>query len=105
MSFVGLIVALILFARVWQRVAAGRVKLGERAGMCADRADTCARPAGAASWHEEWHRQWADKFRRQAEKRMRHVGREVRRHRKNLQRLLRQAEKLGVSVQVDPTMA
>src|SRR5262245_12629815 len=102
MSFVGLIVALILFARVWQRVAAGRVKLGERAGMCADHADTCARPAGAASWHEEWHRQWADKFRRQAEKRMRHVGREVLKHQRNLQRLLRHAERLGVSIKIGP---
>ncbi len=98
MILIGLVVAVALFVHLWRRLMSGRLRIGQRAAACADA--TCARPAGARSWHEEWHRQWADKFRRQAEGRMRDVGREVRRHRRNFERLLRQAERLGVSVNV-----
>jgi signal transduction histidine kinase len=101
MTLLGFIVAAVLFARVWRLLMSGRLKLGARAG--AD--TTCARPAGAASWHDEWHRQWADKFRAQADKRTRHVGREVRRHRRNLQRLRRRAERLGVSLDLGTAVA
>ena len=96
MSLFGFIVAAVLFARLWRRLLRGELKLGRRK-LCAEDA-SCARSAGAASWHEQWHRQWADKFRRQAEDRLQHVGREVKRHRRNIQRLVRQAERLGVKV-------
>ena len=51
--------------------------------------------SGAASWHEEWHRHWAEKFRCQAERRARHVEKEAQRH---LRRLDEYARRYGFNV-------
>ncbi len=50
---------------------------------------------GATSWHDEWHRHWAEKFREQAERRRCHMERQVQRR---LRRLDRRARRFGFAI-------
>ncbi len=85
MIFLGLLIAVILFFHFKRRLKDSRC---QKPGV-EDAA--CFSPAGAVSWHEEWHRQWADKFQRQAERRRRHFERQLR-------YLERRARRFGFSV-------
>ncbi|MBM4244028.1 MAG: hypothetical protein FJ148_09455 [Deltaproteobacteria bacterium] len=87
MAIVGFIVAVVLFSHFGRRLKESRA-LGRRG----------EEPAGmlrGASWHEEWERHWAQKFRRQAEWRQscveEHSRRESRRHRRRRERAERAA--------------
>jgi signal transduction histidine kinase len=71
MPLLGLLIAVILFFHFKRRMRYSR-----RQHQLED--DVQFSPTGAVSWHEQWHRQWADKFQRQAERRRRHFGRNVR---------------------------
>jgi len=85
MAIVGFIVAVVLFSHFGRRLKESRA-LGRRG----------EEPAGmlrGASWHEEWERHWAQKFRRQAEWRQscveehsRHDSRRRRRRRERAER-------------------
>jgi len=90
MILLGLLIAVILFFHFKRRL---------RDSRCQPRLDEpeCFSPAGAVSWHEEWHRQWADKFHRQAERRRRHFERHVR-------YLERKARRFGFSLERAPAI-
>jgi signal transduction histidine kinase len=89
MAIVGFIVAVVLFSHFGRRLKQARVherRERESIGMM----------RGAASWHEEWERHWAQKFRRQAEWRHscleEHSRHESRRRRRRREREERAAE-------------
>jgi signal transduction histidine kinase len=88
MSFLGFLVAVLLFLHYRRRLR------GYRGGTPAAGGE----PPGtecAASWHEEWHRQWAAKFYRQGESQRRHAERHRERRARNLDR---QARRLGFAL-------
>src|SRR5690242_14803883 len=84
MPLLGLLIAVVLFFHFKRRLQYfRRERQLENDVRCI--------PTGAASWNEEWHRQWADKFNRQAERRRRHFERHVR-------QIERKARRFGFSV-------
>ncbi|HXQ20397.1 MAG TPA: ATP-binding protein [Candidatus Acidoferrales bacterium] len=89
MPFFGFIIALVLFFHCKRRVEHYR-----RQHRLEDE-DMHVGSEGAASWHEEWHRQWAAKFHHQTERRLRHLERQTQRR---LRRLNREARRFGFSI-------
>jgi signal transduction histidine kinase len=88
MAVIGFIVAVLLLRHYLRRM--------QRYRMHEPLPPRCApRSQGAVSWHDEWHRQWAEKFQKQAERRVRHLEREAQRH---LRHLDRRARRLGFSI-------
>jgi signal transduction histidine kinase len=88
MAFLGLIVALLLFFHYKRRLQRFR-------RQCRFEEDARRVAPGSVSWHDEWHRQWAEKFRRQAECRVRQVERHAGRR---LRRLERYARRFGFTL-------
>jgi signal transduction histidine kinase len=93
MAVIGFIVALLLFRHFLRRLRQVRGSQGvdEKAG--------CMKSSSALSWHDEWHRQWADKFQKQANRRVRHWERHAERRLRNLDK---HARRLGFSLIPDP---
>ena len=87
MAIAGFLIAVILFLYVKKRLSDMRERSRLEEPVSAPR---CA----GVNWSEEWHRQWADKFRRQAERRVRQGQQYTERERK---RLIRRAARLGLS--------
>ncbi len=88
MPFFGFLIALFLFFHYKRRLQHYR-----RHHQLED--DMRAESPCTPSWHEEWHRQWADKFHQQAERRLRQVERQTQRR---LRHLDRQARRFGFSI-------
>jgi signal transduction histidine kinase len=88
MAFFGFLIAACLFFHYKHRLQHYR-----RQHRLED--DMHVESSGAASCQTEWQRQWADKFRGQAERRMRHMEKHAQRH---LRRLDREARRFGFSV-------
>ncbi|OFV89008.1 MAG: hypothetical protein A3J75_01485 [Acidobacteria bacterium RBG_16_68_9] len=82
MALVGFLIALCLFIHFKRRLERSRRR-------CAINECKPSRSPEAASWQEEWHRQWADKFHRQAERRLRHIERTTERRLRLANRRLR----------------
>lgn len=85
MAFIGLIIAIALFLhykRYLQDHRSGRLPGCEHdAGF-----------PGAVRWHDEWHKQWGDKFKRQADRRVRQMEEHTARRFRSLNR---RAERMG----------
>ena len=92
MPLIGFLIALALFFHYKRRLE--HFRRVSRSEDARDRDAACG-----VSWHEQWHRQWADKFDRQAERRLRQMERAA--HRR-LQHLDRQARRFGFSVIPSP---
>jgi signal transduction histidine kinase len=94
MAFFGFLIALYLFFHYKRRLQYYRrqYRLDDDTRLHAPRGASC---------QEEWQRQWADKFRRQAERRVRHVERYAERR---MRYLNRQARRFGLPV-VQPGQA
>ena len=92
MAFLGFLVALLMFFHYKRRLQHYR-----RRYHVEEDKPPCAR--GAVSWHDEWQRQWADKFQRQAERRVRQIERHAERH---IRRLNRRARQYGAKVVIAP---
>jgi signal transduction histidine kinase len=90
MALIGFIIAVWLFMRYRRYLLRSRRYWLNQCGSA--QAPPC-RPPGIASWHEQWHRHWADKFDKQADRRIRHVERHAQRRLRNLDR---RARRLGV---------
>src|SRR5437773_7961009 len=88
MAFFGFLIALMFFCHYKRRLRhyRGQYRLEDE-----------PRPEspGTASWNDQWHRHWADKFDRQAQRRLRQIERDVQR---KVQKLDRQARRFGFSV-------
>ena len=75
MALIGFIVAVWLFFHYSGNLQRSRRRYQlNQSPEPEEKVRSCHKP-GVASWHEEWHRQWADKFHRQAERRIRHLER------------------------------
>ena len=87
MAFIGFLIALALFLHYRRRLRYyhRRYELEEGDGLA----------AAGARWHDQWHRQWADKFERQARCRTEEVGRHARRKLDRIEEVL--DSKLGGS--------
>ncbi len=90
MAIIGLIVSLLLFRHYLRRLQVSRA---ERWNVCS------TRPDGILSWHDQWHRQWAEKFHRQAERRLRHLERRAERR---IRFINKQAQRFGLRFQPVP---
>lgn len=85
MPFFGLLIAVILFVHYKRHLQ--RYRREHRL----EEDDVHFSATGAVSWHDEWHRQWADKFQRETERRRRHAER-------HLRHIDRKARRFGFSV-------
>ena len=88
MVLLGFLIALFLFFFFKRRLQRSRQRCD--VGQC-----SVPRSPGAASWREEWHRQWADKFHQQAERRIRYIERTTE---QRLRRLDRRMRRFGVHI-------
>jgi signal transduction histidine kinase len=88
MAIVGFLIAIALFFYFKRRLSDTR----EQSRLDQQGATYACHPA---NWSEEWHRHWAEKFRRQAERRVGHLDHYTARKRR---RLIRRAERLGLSL-------
>ena len=91
MPVFGFIIALVLFFHYKRRLRYYRRQLDD--DMITS--SMLHPPSNAACWRDEWQKQWAEKFQKQAERRMRHMERHAQ---KRLRSLNRQAERFGFSV-------
>ncbi len=85
MPFFGLLIAVILFFQCKRHLQ--RYRREHRL----EEDDVHFSPTGSVSWHDEWHRQWADKFQRETERRRRYAER-------HLRHIDRKARRFGFSV-------
>ncbi|MBI3785706.1 MAG: 2TM domain-containing protein [Deltaproteobacteria bacterium] len=88
MAVIGFIVAVLLFRHCLRRLKAVR-------HSCDLKEDSCLKPSGALSWHDEWNHKWADKFQKQAERHARHWEKQAERR---LRHLDKHARRLGFAV-------
>jgi signal transduction histidine kinase len=88
MAFFGFLIALLLFFHYRRRLRHYQRRYPAEE-------PTRTEAPGAVSWHEEWQRQWVDKFRCQAERRLRHIEQHAQRR---LRYLDRQAQRFGGSL-------
>jgi signal transduction histidine kinase len=97
MAFIGFIVAMWLFFHFSGNLQRSRRRYRLNQSGEPEPSDKPCRAPGVASWHEEWHRQWADKFHRQAERRIRHFERHAQRRLRKLDRSARRV-RFGMNV-------
>src|SRR4030095_11929635 len=97
MAFIGFIVAIWLFFHYSNNLQRSRRRYKLNQPNEAEKeTKSCHRPR-VASWHEEWHRQWAEKFHRQADRRIRHFERHAQ---KRLRKLDRSAQRVRFGMNV-----
>jgi signal transduction histidine kinase len=92
MAFIGFIVAVWLFFHFSGNLQRSRRRYRLNQTGEPEQSDKPCRRPGVASWHEEWHRQWAEKFHRQAERRIRHFERNAQKRLRNLDRRARRVQ-------------
>jgi len=84
MAFIGLIVAVALFLHYKRHLQDHRSRL--------PKCDQKPQFPGAVRWHDEWHKQWGDKFKRQADRRIRQMEHQTVRR---FHTLRKRAERMG----------